>query len=598
MPNKKAKTNKGSRNKKITKSQQAEEVRGGATTSNKDDLSHAHVIDHGASPMARLKQKLSQLKKWQWALITALLLLVALPAGLYAMPNTRYSMLNLVGSADVTILVVDADTDQPLPGAQVELSSGESVKTDLDGRAFFNDSSYGDVTATITKDVYESSVNDITIANDDSQFGPYALQALGVPHEITVEDWLTGDAVIDYTITSIDGESVVMSDENGFAVLNVPTDVASEEMLTYTVASDNYNAKEFIADLDNSNGETIQLVQSGRHSFISNRDGNVGFYESNYDGTEPAQLIDTGEDETIYYTAIPNTDDVYAVMIPSEYRGSYDQLIIAKPKEQSFEVVDDAIGEDVRFDILAVDEGRVVYWVIYDDEERSDRYKLKTYEMATGNLTTVFESSVWFSAVYASDYNDVYIHEAKSVNGLGWGAFSRTFFKVNLEDETREILLPNTSVWSLRIPYEEPDKLLYRVDTSYRDQGTQPGYYLRDLADNSQLEFLGTEYPDFEEPEEVPDSEKGLSSPEGMNRVWIESRDGRGALILNNSANRIQGEAENLSAISVIRWINETQLTVKGSDGVETADYIVDIESGNYRKITNTYRSFFHGHHH
>lgn len=547
-----------------------------------EQLSHAHVINHPGR-MAKLKQKLSRLNKWHRILIAAVLLLLVLPAALYAMPNTRYGVLNLLSNADVSIMVVDADTEQPLVGAQVTLANGQSVQTDQAGRAFFNDSDYGTTTVSISKDVYESASHEITVSKDDSVFGPYTLQALGIPHKILAEDWLMGDSVLNFTVISRDGESSVVSDEEGTAVLNVPVG-AKDEQLVYSFEAEGYNTREFTIDL-NEDSQSVPMVQTGRHYFISDRDGTIGFYSSNFDGTDVQQHVVTEHKDYLRYTAVPNTANTYALLLSSDKdEHDADQLAVAKVEQGLLDVVDDAIGEDVYFSIVAVDEERIIYRVQYD-EERDDQYKLKMYEFASGELSTLFSSNVYFDVSYAADYGDVYISERKYSY-----SYSFTFLKVNVDSEERKILLANTSVSSMAVPQSKPDKLQYYV-SGYYSSSTKSGYYLMDLADNSKIEYLGEEYPEYEEADEIPDSEKGQPSPEATNRIWIDTRDGRGRLILNESSNTVGGEIANLSVSRIIRWINETQLTVTATVSGETADYILDINKLTYRKITNTFQN-------
>jgi hypothetical protein len=148
----------------------------------------------------------------------------------------------------------------------------------------------------------------------------------------------------------------------------------------------------------------------------------------------------------------------------------------------------------------------------------------------------------------------------------------------------------NTPSEKTKHPYLENDEGINTITNNTKIEKGDQDFLNKKY---SKKEFLGEDFPDFDEPEEIPDSQKGLSSPEGTNRVWIDTRDGKGRIILNETSNVVNSGDTQLSVFSIIRWVDETTLTVTGVSGDEAADYIVDIETGEYRKITNTFSQNF-----
>ncbi len=557
----------------------------------------------GETKSKRLRFKFKRPNRRLTIVLGVLFSVFAIGATAWVVPKSRYIVLNQFGSADASIRVINATSKQPIAQAKVTLTNGDSSLTNEEGIAFFNDTNYGMSKAVVDKNTYESRAMDVVISKDNIQLGDIEIEPIGIPVNIEAVDWLTKKTIESFTV-KLTKDSEPITSVKGIATVNIPIDAESIEL---EITSEGYNQKVYASTTDDSklNREPnskedvttipVDLVLAGEHYFISDREGDVSFYESNYDGSNIEKLVTTNQkNEYFEYYPIPNTELYVALMTSTgkSNNGRQDQLALIDTESKTLKIIDEAPGQKLDLSIVSSSKDNIVYQVQYETE-RTDRYKTKSYSFATGKLTTHFSSPSYFWPVYDEARNAIYINI--SVGSYpGDNGFVRKLEKITIADNKLTRILSDQDISSVYIHPSKPDKLLYYVYPSFYNT-VSDGYYLLDLTDNSKIEYIGNEYPDFEEPDEIPDSEKGQASPNNTNRIWIDQRDNNGRIILNESSNVLTGEVDNLSVTSIIRWVSDTKITVVGSDGRETADYIVDIETGNFRKIVNSLTTYYGG---
>lgn len=149
----------------------------------------------------KLIAKFKKAKLWQKVALAALPLLLIIG---FFVPPTKYAFLNLVSSAEVNILVVDSETEQPIQGATVSIADMTAVKTNDEGLAAFSSLNYGKAEVSIQKDNYSSITADIEVKSSNVTLGGYRLTAQGIPFKITASDWLNNQAVGEFTVKNAD----------------------------------------------------------------------------------------------------------------------------------------------------------------------------------------------------------------------------------------------------------------------------------------------------------------------------------------------------------------------------------------------------------
>jgi hypothetical protein len=86
-----------------------------------------------------------------------------------------------------------------------------------------------------------------------------------------------------------------------------------------------------------------------------------------------------------------------------------------------------------------------------------------------------------------------------------------------------------------------------------------------------------------------PLHKKFNDSPNGERTVWVEVRDGRGVLLM--SSIDTFGEEERVLTLagleSVVYWLNDSTVVFRIITNGETADYVVDVDKKEERKIVD-----------
>lgn len=567
------------------------------------DLSVSEAQLNKRSPISRLK-KIAFGSKKRIIVSSVVVSIFALSAGAYALPTTRFVILNTISQANAEITVINAITKLPVSGAKVTTRSGASAVTDTTGKARIDKIDFGKTDITITRTNYKDESFSANITKKESDLGTHEISPTGVPINLKAIDWLSEENLTSFSAVIQNDQSTRVDAADGMLTLSVPYE-ATEALIT--VNAEGYNEFQVKVDMNGAdinreptnNDEvtviTAKLVIFGEHYFISNRDGTIGFYESMYDGGHIEKVVATNQkDSYLEYYTIPDTEKYVALLSSTGkiVNGRQDQLAIINIEDKSLKIIDEAPNQKLDFSIISVSDKNIVYQVSYDSE-RADQFKIKSYSFETGKLTTHYSSNSYLSPTFDEDRSSIYIvKQDAEYTGLAGSTFK--ILKINLSNNQQSSLFERQAVSFISIPPEKPDKLLVSVYDAYFNT-VQSGYYLMDLSDNSKIEYLGTDWPDLGEPDEIPDSEKGQASPNGSNRIWISYRDDRARLILNETSQVISGQSEKLSVDNIIRWVNDRYVAVKASEGTQSSDYIIDTKTGNYQKITDSLSSYYGG---
>jgi len=477
-------------------------------------------------------------------LLAGLLILTIKPLRLFA--------LNLFSDANVIVVVLDSTTENPVVGVDVVLDS-TAGRTDEQGRVKIYGLDYGGHDISLAKEAYESQTGSIDIERNEQEFS-FNMVPNGVELSLLGVHSITGTPLANYDVIDSTSALSTSADEAGLAKLNVPPGTTELEL---TITLDGYNqttAKYSLVDDDGntlpdaelSEQRQIQLVQSGRHHFLTNRDGPIGLWGSNYDGSDASAVVeDLGQRRgSIRLTLSPDGKfAVVAAPIKGERNSDGDiqnELYLVNLETGENHLFDE--GEDVRFRILKVENDRVVYVVNLSNGRLTYRGKIKSYTFSSDSLSTHYKENELFDGVYLD--NRV--------------LFEREF--------TRRI---NCS-W---------------CSEGYRNETKGRGFVVVDLANDE----LDETYP-FSNP-----------SPDGQQLIWVESRDGIGTLIVSTSGS-LDGsstvDTQELAINYIVHWIDNQFLIVHGSEiAGKSGNFLVHVESGKYQLVSTIYENTYYYRH-
>lgn len=538
-------------------------------------------------------------RKKKISIIAAPVLIVVLLLFLTVRP-LRIFALNLFSNTDITIHVIDADNETPLSGVSVTLD-GMTEETDSEGNVTFLDQKYADYEVMLSKNSYESLSGEIN-ATQSVQTFDFALNPTGTSVSVRAVNWLTGDAITTFSVTDESGEINALSDEEGEVLVNVPNGTESIELMA---TSDGYNQRSFTVDLLDEDGnqileedletEVVRLVKAGRHHFLSNREGPISLWAANYDGSDARAVVDDLGKRRGSLSMRVSPDGKFAVLaapIKGERNDNgtlLDELYVVNLETSEIRLADEG---NARFNILEVENDRVVYHVELLDNNQVNRGKIKTYTISSDTLNTAFTTNYITNARFLE--NRVIFVENKQEKrtssyyseGFYWGTTSEKLFVLDLADDSFTSLV--NSYARVVLNPENKDSFFYR----YWDNGANWFEYNVNSTEKTELE---------REPESINELVYRFNDPAPDGRqLWVETRDGDGTLVLGNSDG---GDGQSidtgeLAVDYVVRWIDNDHVIVNGTEeSGKSGDFVVHVGSGEHRLVSEIYTNTYYYRH-
>ncbi|MDX1765443.1 MAG: hypothetical protein R3313_00665 [Candidatus Saccharimonadales bacterium] len=528
--------------------------------------------------------------------LLAAIAIVLLAVGTLILTNKslRLFALNLFSDANIVVVVTDSVSNSPIIGADVFVDS-LTGRTDENGRAKIYNLAYGTHDIRLSKEAYESQSGTIEVERNEQEFS-YNLTPNGIEIKIKGADFVTGDDVAGFKVIDNNNELSSTADEQGLARINVPP---GTEQIDLTITAEGYNqafAKYKLVDDDGNILPTleleeirsIQLVMTGRHHFLSNREGTLALWGSNYDGSDATAVVEdlTGLQELKYS---PN-GQITAFVVPlkgeeNNHGTPKYELYFVDLSSGELNLIDE--GDDARFRILNIDNDRLVYSVDIDNDEKTKRGKIKTYTFGDRLLQVRFEVNEIETAFYLN--NHVFVNQnitrrrvcSTCRDGYRSAVIGRAFTVINLENDSVKDLEDARQAYARLHPQNENEIFYWYIDD--KDQTVWKNY---NLDTRTKVRLDGR-------PSEIDDQYVlGNPSPDGQTLIWNEYRDGTGTLIKASSNNIEKSEIVDLVGLSfegLVYWLNDDYVIINASEQFQIGHYIVHMPSGSYQLIAKVY---------
>jgi hypothetical protein len=498
-------------------------------------------------------------KRARWTSIAAVVVLVGTAA---ILPTSRSFALNLVGvraTAEVTVL--DSTTNLPLKGATVQLGS-QTGQTDKNGNVSLSHVKLGSQMLTVQKVAFATSTTHVSLGLGTNHLDQVALKAVGAQYHFTVVDYVSGKPVTSASATS--GEANAVADKKGNIVLTA--DSSGAATLDVSISAKDYHTTKVSVPIGTTATTTVQLVLAREEVYISKQSGKYDVYKSDIDGQHKTLLLaGTGnENDQISLVSHP-TDEVAALISTRDNtRDSGGYL------EQALTIINVDDGSDLTIDhsdrIQIIDwiGDRLVYAKVNPGASAGNpqRYLLMSYDYATKQRLTLAHANYFNDVVSANGV----IYYASS-NGYSGGVSQ--FAKVNPDSTGSQVLLTN-EVWNI-----------FRQD--YDD-------FALDTATNWYTFALGSSKPAStpNAPANANTSRLYIDSPDGKHSLWVDTRDGKGALIsYDTTAQKDTVLTEQSGLTYPVRWLNDTTVIYRISTPSQSADYVVSLSGGTPKKIAD-----------
>jgi len=503
-------------------------------------------------------------KKARW--ITILVILAAI-GGAAAVPKVRYGVLNTVGvRAAVTIIAVDDSTQLPLKNVTLSVA-GQQATTDINGVARIDHLKLGPQTVTVRRIAFQTVTQHVVLGWGSNPLGNISLKAVGVQYTIQVNDYLSGKPIANVEATSNGVEA--LSDKHGKVTLTIDTEDADGQNVPVAIILSGYRTEQLSLPADATKLTNVQLVTDRKDVFISKQSGHYDLYKVDIDGKNKQVLLPaTGnENENISLVMSPNGDQAALVSTRDNMRDSDGYLLT------TLTLVNIATGNAVALD--HAEQIQIVDWIdkrlIYQEASagtsaaNAQRYRLLSYD---------YVSSSRIQLATANQFNGVL-----TANSVIYYALASTdpnvkpvFAKVRPDGTGRQTVY-NQEVWSMfRSDY---NTVALQTPTGWANYSIQTGIVARADPPTS---FVSRVYYD---------------SPDGNQSLWVDTRDGQGALIAYKLADSKDAVVQTSDGLTYpVRWLNADTVIYSVANRAETAHYVLALSGGKPHKITDVTHTY------
>ncbi len=511
------------------------------------------------------KQKLKNFLKdlWQnpkkrWSLVAGVFVVLIV---LVVTPHSRYFMLNSVGvRSSASVKVLDESTSLPLKNVSVKLA-GVEVKTNDEGVAKLEKLKLGNTKLVIHKRAFAELTQDITLGWGSNPLNDQKIKPVGVQYSFDVVDFLSEKPITKAEATS--GEYSAISDDKGHIVLTI--DQPDVENIDISIKSEGYRVELISQPAENKSTQKIAMVPARKHLFVSKRSGKYDVYKIDADGkNEQLVLSGTGR-ERDDMALVPRPDKDMAVLVSSRdntrNKDGYLLSTLTLLDLTGNETQTVSVGMSESIQIIGWSGDSLVYVKVAEGASGStpDRQRLITYNTSSGDSKEIAKSNYFNDVVMINDR--VYYAPSSALQSTPTALYS---VKANGEDLKTVF---NNEVWNIiRTDY---DSFMFGIGDDWYEYKISSGKVLASSG---------------------PPSNRAtriyVDNQDKKHSLWIDQRDGKGVLLnysLDSKEDKIIKTQSGLTYPVV--WLSENTIVYRVYSGQENADYVVNIDGGEARKI-------------
>lgn len=511
---------------------------------------------------AKKKKRKSLLGRWfgnpisRWLTIIVLVVSIG-TAG--ANPTSRYYILNKAGvRSSASIVVTDRTSLRPLKNVEVSIA-GRSAKTDAEGKATLTQLPLGPTQLTIQKRAFATVNRNVTIGWGSNPLESVNLKPEGDQHTFVITDAFSGKPITN--VQAHAGDADAASNDKGELVLTV--DAGDEQEIKVELKAEGYRSETVTLVLSSKDKMEVKMVSAHPIAFVSKRTGKYTVYKVDADGKNETQVLEgTGKEASGLVLATNTTSDVAALVSTREGtrtdKGALlKTLTFINLKDNSNKAVISAP------DIKLIDwiGSRLVYVQLTTaGNEDPSRYKLMSYDYVSGDNRQLAAAN-YFNSVVSLGGQIIYSPASVYQNGINVGVFGVK------PDGTKKQQLLNQEAWNLlRTNF---DRVTISVQQDWYEYVTG-----------------GTKADKLEGQPSNTSSRLYSDSPYGKHSVWIDTRDGKGTLLLYNVATKEEKVLVTANGIKgPVRWLDNDTIVYRLANSVESADYVLNISINKPQKI-------------
>lgn len=480
-----------------------------------------------------------------------------------ALPTSRYYAMNTVGMRSAaSLIVIDNTTQLPLKNVTVELGDRKS-KTNQDGLVKLSGLKHGTQSLAVQQPGFATITRTVTIGWGSNPLGDFVLEAVGTQFRFNLTDFLSGKPVKNAEIVS--GDANAKADNKGQLVLTLgelPAEPARAK-----ITADGYRAETVTLNPGEKQNQTLVMVPRQKEVYVTKQSGKYDLYKMDIDGKNKQLLLAASGQEDANITIVQHTSaDQVALVSKRDTKKNQDGFVL-----QNLTLINVAKGTTLSLD--SSEQIRIVDWtndkLIYVKVKAGtsggnpERYQLMSYDYdSTARLQLA--TANYFGDVISAK-GTIYYAASNNYNG-GTSHFSR----INPDNTGKQTLLDKTDVYSV-------------VRTSYDTLSltAQQGTYEYKIGDPATKKISDSSVS-------TNDRKYYLDSPDGKHALWLDSRDGKGVLLDHDAATSKDKILVSQTGLNQpVRWLNNRTIVYRLATPRETADYVVSIDGGPAKKITD-----------
>ncbi len=498
------------------------------------------------------------------------IMLVLLTLGLIAaglVPTSRYFVLNTAGvRASLSLRVVDAGTLQPLKNVTVR-AGGASGLTDGNGTVVLQGARLGRTNLQIEKRAFSSYDRPVTLGWGSNPLGEFEARAVGSQYTFEVKDFLSGKPIAGAEATSGDGNA--KADEEGKLVLTLDTaNLEDSEQIVVLISAGNYRTETITLSVSNKEAQSVEMVPSRKHVFVSKRSGKYDVYTVDVDGKNERKVVEGSGLERDDITLVPHPSENKAALVSTRERVQNSEGYLLS----TVYVVDFDSGDLVKIDqseqiqiIGWSGDSRLLYVKIAAGTSAADakRHRLMSYN--SRNFADIKELAS------ANSVNDVLM------------AGNRVYYapsNIFNENPNPGLFAVNPDGGNLQTVLNKEVYNIFRTSYDTLDISIGANWYTYTLGSATAATAS--------QPPVTQYSRAYADAPNGESSLWVDTRDGKGVLLRYDKSAKADSSLVNRSGLKVpVYWLTGSHVVFRLNDGTETADFIVNVEGGDARKITD-----------
>jgi Tol biopolymer transport system component len=541
---------------------------GDALLAAEDERRELDAWEPKPTPGERLKSFLAFFWKNRVARTTLILLLLAGVAAAAIVPASRYYLLNMAGvRSSASVRVFDQSTRQPLKNVNITIA-GRTSQTDIDGYAQLDGLKLGATELSIEKRAFAAQTKRMVVGWGSNPLGDYSLTPTGTQYTFVLSDYFSGKPVV--KAEAISGDASALSDEEGLLKLTIDKEVSKTlNELEVSITAHGYREEQLVFDADQTEDKELRLVAARKHIFVSKRSGRYDVYKIDADGKNESLLFSgTGSEREDMVLAPHPEEELLALVSTRENKRNRDGFLLS-----TLTFIDISSGEakglalSERIQVVGWSGNRLIYVQVASGSSAVNpkRHQLISYDYEQQRSTELAASNY---------FNDVMLAGGKlfyAPSSAYSGGASSHLFRVDPDGRNRQVVLEQ-EVWSLF--RTAPDKIVMAL---------QQRWYEHDLKSAATQRLEG-------EPANLS-SRVYAASPDGKRYLWVDTRDGKGVLLLARDGQEDQVVHSEGGLRNPVRWLNDTTAVFRIHTGQETADYVISTAGGKpmkLRDVTNT----------